>query len=83
MDALLADLAKDIVLYEETCGRCGREVTENKLTLGSKVYHRQCFICFVCRGRLDPKHPPYEFHNQIYCETDYKIAIQKPVCAAW
>ena len=36
------------------CGACGKTIypNDNKLSMGDKVYHKQCSKCETCRGQL-------------------------------
>ena len=36
------------------CGACGKTIypNDNKLSMGDKVYHKQCAKCEVCGGQL-------------------------------
>ncbi|KAJ8660994.1 hypothetical protein O0I10_003216 [Lichtheimia ornata] len=69
--------------HHHQCTRCRRDVANDGIRMGQEMYHVQCFSCFTCRSRLDPRLPPHEYQGRIYCETDYNMMVRRRIiCAA-
>ena len=62
----------------DKCARCGKQIYDQIVTLGSKIkLHQQCFCCDVCGQRLDLY---IEYKNKYFCQDCY-LKECLPKCA--
>lgn len=60
------------------CSQCGRKVEGEGAGCSAmdKVFHINCFCCFVCQVNLQGK-PFYSLEGKPYCEEDYLNTLEK------
>ncbi|KAK0175217.1 hypothetical protein PV327_008983 [Microctonus hyperodae] len=60
------------------CAQCGEKVEGegNGCSAMDRVFHINCFCCFVCRVNLQGK-PFYSLEGKPYCEEDYLNTLEK------
>ncbi|XP_057321127.1 thyroid receptor-interacting protein 6 [Microplitis mediator] len=60
------------------CAHCGKKVEGEGTGCSAmdKVFHIDCFCCFVCRVNLQGK-PFYSLEGKPYCEEDYLNTLEK------
>ncbi|XP_015610259.1 thyroid receptor-interacting protein 6 [Cephus cinctus] len=60
------------------CAQCGRKVEGEGTGCSAmdKVFHINCFSCFVCKVNLQGK-PFYSLEGKPYCEEDYLNTLEK------
>ncbi|KAL6262451.1 hypothetical protein P5V15_007536 [Pogonomyrmex californicus] len=60
------------------CAQCGRKVEGEGTGCSAmdKVFHINCFCCFVCKVNLQGK-PFYSLEGKPYCEEDYLNTLEK------
>ncbi|KAK9302300.1 hypothetical protein QLX08_005719 [Tetragonisca angustula] len=73
----MEDNAEDSDIYG-ICAHCGRKVEGEGTGCSAmdKVFHIDCFCCFVCKVNLQGK-PFYSLENKPYCEEDYLNTLEK------
>ncbi|CAD1469193.1 unnamed protein product, partial [Heterotrigona itama] len=71
----MEDNAEDIY---GICAHCGRKVEGEGTGCSAmdKVFHIDCFCCYVCKVNLQGK-PFYSLENKPYCEEDYLNTLEK------
>lgn len=60
------------------CAQCGRKVEGEGTGCSAmdKVFHIDCFCCYVCKVNLQGK-PFYSLESKPYCEEDYLNTLEK------
>lgn len=73
----MEDNAEDSDIYG-ICAHCGRKVEGEGTGCSAmdKVFHIDCFCCYVCKVNLQGK-PFYSLENKPYCEEDYLNTLEK------
>ncbi|KZC11796.1 PREDICTED: thyroid receptor-interacting protein 6 [Dufourea novaeangliae] len=73
----MEDNAEDGDIYG-ICAQCGRKVEGegNGCSAMDKVFHIDCFCCYVCKVNLQGK-PFYSLESKPYCEEDYLNTLEK------
>ncbi|XP_068984158.1 thyroid receptor-interacting protein 6 [Bombus flavifrons] len=73
----MEDNAEDSDIYG-ICAQCGRKVEGEGTGCSAmdKVFHIDCFCCYVCKVNLQGK-PFYSLENKPYCEEDYLNTLEK------
>lgn len=73
----MADSNEDSDIYG-ICAQCGHKVEGEGTGCSAmdKVFHINCFSCFVCKVNLQGK-PFYSLEGKPYCEEDYLNTLEK------
>ncbi|XP_053988158.1 thyroid receptor-interacting protein 6 isoform X3 [Hylaeus volcanicus] len=73
----MEDNAEDSDIYG-ICAQCGRKVEGEGAGCSAmdKVFHIDCFCCYVCKVNLQGK-PFYSLESKPYCEEDYLNTLEK------
>ncbi|XP_076292872.1 lipoma-preferred partner zyxin isoform X1 [Lasioglossum baleicum] len=78
---LLVDNDEDDDIYG-ICAQCGHKVEGKGCSAMHKVFHIDCFCCYVCKVNLRDK-PFFSLESKPYCEKDYLNTLEKCcVCAS-
>lgn len=73
----MEDNSEDSDIYG-ICAQCGRKVEGEGTGCSAmdKVFHIDCFCCYVCKVNLQGK-PFYSLESKPYCEEDYLNTLEK------
>ncbi|XP_076240128.1 lipoma-preferred partner zyxin isoform X1 [Calliopsis andreniformis] len=73
----MEDNTEDSDIYG-ICAQCGRKVEGEGTGCSAmdKVFHIDCFCCYVCKVNLQGK-PFYSLESKPYCEEDYLNTLEK------
>ncbi|KAJ1569340.1 hypothetical protein HK096_003419, partial [Nowakowskiella sp. JEL0078] len=80
-------IQNDPLPFVEVCGGCNKEITEEEeedcfeIDALNKLYHVDCFRCFVCQIVFSDDNPYIPHNGKAYCETHYEEFVHQPVCA--
>ena len=70
-----------------TCCTCNHAIQHERITVGGKTYHRECFACANCeavlRSLCSKVTPYFEYDGDIFCTSCFRALYGNPcsVCA--
>ena len=60
-----------------SCSRCGEEIGDKSVLVGTETFHEGCFVCSVCIVRLTGRY--YQVGGEFFCQQHREVNLPRCV----